>query len=137
MPVPLGQFISRHVYNTKLESQHKLHDKSCLSFVDASNGEEIKAGFSWKVRTLHPSMSNLQKLTHAQNLQEIQTIVHLVRSYYKGKDFCIITPYDAQRAAIESQLKSEGLPWERVFNVDSFQGMSKISPIEKPRPTLF
>ncbi|OAX33331.1 hypothetical protein K503DRAFT_700578, partial [Rhizopogon vinicolor AM-OR11-026] len=35
----------------------------------------------------------------------------------------IITPYDAQRNAIEQQLKSEELPWEdRCFNVDSFQG---------------
>ncbi|KAK0471192.1 AAA domain-containing protein, partial [Armillaria novae-zelandiae] len=38
-------------------------------------------------------------------------------------DFCVITPYDAQRAAIEEELKSQDLPWERrVFNVDSFQG---------------
>ncbi len=34
----------------------------------------------------------------------------------------IITPYDAQRALIERQLKDDGLPWEHVFNVDSFQG---------------
>lgn len=45
-----------------------------------------------------------------------------MRSYYRHKDFCVITPYDAQRAALEKQLKAEGLPWERVFNVDSFQG---------------
>ncbi|KAF9461708.1 hypothetical protein BDZ94DRAFT_1167246, partial [Collybia nuda] len=38
------------------------------------------------------------------------------------KDFCVITPYDAQRAAIEKALKGEGLPWDRIFNVDSFQG---------------
>ncbi|KAJ3882090.1 AAA domain-containing protein, partial [Lentinula edodes] len=38
------------------------------------------------------------------------------------KDFCVITPYDAQRAAIEKQLKQENIPWEKVFNVDSFQG---------------
>jgi hypothetical protein len=48
-----------------------------------------------------------------------------VRSYYQRKDFCVITPYDAQRAALEKQLKAEGLPWERVFNVDSFQGQYK------------
>ncbi|KAH9856810.1 AAA domain-containing protein, partial [Lenzites betulinus] len=37
-------------------------------------------------------------------------------------DFCVITPYDAQRAELVLQLKRENLPWERVFNVDSFQG---------------
>lgn len=88
----------------KLKSQHKLRDMSCLSFVNVSNGEEEKAGFSWK------------------NVGEIGMVVHLVRSYYKQTDFCVITPYDAQRAAIEAQLKRENLPWEHVFNVDSFQG---------------
>lgn len=57
-----------------------------------------------------------------QNLDEIRTIIHLVRYYYRTRDFCVITPYDAQRAAIERALKAESLPWERVFNVDSFQG---------------
>jgi regulator of nonsense transcripts 1 len=127
MPVPLGQFISRHVYGGKLKSQHKLHDTSCLSFVDASKGEEVKAGFSWKVSNRRSMLMILRELTsHAKNIQEIQIIVHLVRSYYKHTDFCVITPYDAQRAAIEGQLKSENLPWERVFNVDSFQGISEI-----------
>ncbi|RPD58076.1 hypothetical protein L226DRAFT_430012, partial [Lentinus tigrinus ALCF2SS1-7] len=29
-------------------------------------------------------------------------------------DFCIITPYDAQRAAIAERLKAENLPWESL-----------------------
>ncbi|KAJ4477545.1 AAA domain-containing protein, partial [Lentinula aciculospora] len=57
-----------------------------------------------------------------KNPSEILVIVNLVRNYYRGNDVCIITPYDAQRAAIERQLKLESLPWEKVFNVDSFQG---------------
>ena len=41
----------------------------------------------------------------------------------EGRDFKIITPYDAQRNAIENALKTAGLAWENtVFNVDSFQG---------------
>jgi len=52
----------------------------------------------------------------------VQTVVHLVRNYYSHQDFCIITPYDAQRAAIQKELKDKDLPWDRVFNVDSFQG---------------
>ncbi|KAJ6571061.1 AAA domain-containing protein [Mycena capillaripes] len=58
-----------------------------------------------------------------QNPEEIQTICHLVRRYDQtGKEFCVITPYDAQRAAIERQLKAENLPHNAVYNVDSFQG---------------
>lgn len=45
------------------------------------------------------------------------------RYIQQGKNFRIITPYDAQRNAIEGALKHAGLPWENtVFNVDSFQG---------------
>jgi len=54
-------------------------------------------------------------------------MMHLVRSYYKSKNFCVITPYDAQRAAIETGLKSADLPWDSVYNVDSFQGLSIVS----------
>lgn len=50
-------------------------------------------------------------------------VVALVRNYYHNKPFAVVTPYDAQRAAIEKALKGENLPWEgHVFNVDSFQG---------------
>ena len=45
------------------------------------------------------------------------------RYIQQGKNFRIITPYDAQRNAIEGALKHAGLTWENtVFNVDSFQG---------------
>ena len=45
------------------------------------------------------------------------------RYLQEGRDFKIITPYDAQRNAIENALKTAGLAWENtVFNVDSFQG---------------
>lgn len=38
--------------------------------------------------------------------------------------FRIITPYDAQRDALEQALKEEDLNWEdKCFNVDSFQGL--------------
>jgi superfamily I DNA and/or RNA helicase len=50
--------------------------------------------------------------------------VQIARRYIReGKKFKIITPYDAQRNAIENALKTAGLAWENtVFNVDSFQG---------------
>ncbi|KAF9459528.1 AAA domain-containing protein [Collybia nuda] len=104
MPVPIGDFISKNVYNGRLHSKHPVAQMSCVSFINVAEGIEDKGGFSWR------------------NFAEIRTIVHLVRSYYRHKNFCVITPYDAQRAAIEKALKDENLPWECVFNVDSFQG---------------
>ncbi|KAK0216384.1 P-loop containing nucleoside triphosphate hydrolase protein [Armillaria fumosa] len=104
MPHPLGTFISREVYNNRLRSENNITDPSCITFIDAKYGTEEKSGFSWR------------------NYEEVRTIAHLVRLYYRDRDFCVITPYDAQRAAIENELRIQGLPWERVFNVDSFQG---------------
>lgn len=46
----------------------------------------------------------------------------------ENKEYCIITPYDAQRSFLENDLKSSGLIWEdKCFNVDSFQGESLLS----------
>ena len=47
-----------------------------------------------------------------------------MRNYYRHKDVCVITPYDAQRGAIQKALKDAELPDDSVFNVDSFQGDS-------------
>lgn len=51
-------------------------------------------------------------------------MTHIARKYIKeGKSYRIITPYDAQRNAIENSLKKAGLTWkDTCFNVDSFQG---------------
>ena len=54
----------------------------------------------------------------------MHTIVRLVKQSYHKTDFCVITPYAAQRAAMSLQLKKENLRFDRVFNVDSFQGIS-------------
>ena len=52
-------------------------------------------------------------------------VVRIAQRYYQRKlEFCIITFYDPQRAAIIKALKAEDLPSERVYNVDSFQGMA-------------
>ncbi|KAK0476950.1 P-loop containing nucleoside triphosphate hydrolase protein [Armillaria novae-zelandiae] len=123
MPHPLSTFISREVYNNRLRSENNLTDPSCIRFVDAKYGTEKKSGFSWRVgicaAACRIGMANLSLL---QNDEEVRSIVHLVGLYYRYSNFCVITPYDAQRAAIEKELKDQGLPWERVFNVDSFQG---------------
>ena len=59
-----------------------------------------------------------------QNEGEVKAAVRMARRYIEeGKEFKIITPYDAQRNTIEGALKAANLAWENtVFNVDSFQG---------------
>ncbi|KAF8994651.1 P-loop containing nucleoside triphosphate hydrolase protein, partial [Cyathus striatus] len=105
IPICLGTFISHTIYESKLKSVQEIKTPDCLKFVDVGvqRGEEIKDGSSWK------------------NLGEVQIVVELIRTYYRHKNFCILSPYDAQRAAIEKQLKAENLPWDNVYNVDSFQ----------------
>ncbi|TFY82728.1 hypothetical protein EWM64_g1283 [Hericium alpestre] len=104
MPECFGEFISENVYDGKLLSVHPIMDTGCVRFVDVTKGQEQADGSSWK------------------NMEEVHTIVRLIRFYYQHTDFCVITPYDAQRAAIVRTLEAENLPSNRVFNVDSFQG---------------
>jgi len=106
MPVLIGEFISRQVYNKQLKTVHSITTaKSCV-FVDVANGKEQRKGSSW------------------MNQREIQVAMGLARKLHNsGKSYRILSPYDAQRSLLESALKTENLPWEdRCFNVDSFQG---------------
>lgn len=67
-----------------------------------------------------------------QNEPQAQVALALARKMEKlGLSYHIITPYDAQRCLIESQLKEGDLKWEdKVFNVDSFQGESVCIPYD-------
>ena len=49
MTVELGSFISQAVYSSKLKSEHEISGFNCIKFVDVWNGNEEKAGKSWKV----------------------------------------------------------------------------------------
>jgi len=49
MPTVIGHFISRHVYDSKLKTEHDIHVRACCRFVDVSNGKETKKGVSWVV----------------------------------------------------------------------------------------
>ncbi|KAI0266502.1 P-loop containing nucleoside triphosphate hydrolase protein [Gloeopeniophorella convolvens] len=110
MPVPLGNFISQNVYNGKLQSDHSITDRSCISFIDVHKGWEVKQGKSWK------------------NMEEVHAVVKIARRYHeRGLKFCIITFYDPQRAAIAKQLAHAKLPSACVYNVDSFQGIVYFS----------
>ena len=49
MPTVIGNFISRHVYDSKLITRHAINTLTCCRFVDVSDGEEAKKGVSWMV----------------------------------------------------------------------------------------
>ncbi|KIJ67000.1 hypothetical protein HYDPIDRAFT_85949 [Hydnomerulius pinastri MD-312] len=106
MPTVIGDFISRHVYKSKLRTHHNIHDSKACRFIDVKKGREVKKGKSWA------------------NHEEALVVVHIARLYQAtGKSFRIVTPYDGQRSVIENALKAAKLIWEdKVFNVDSFQG---------------
>jgi hypothetical protein len=72
-----------------------------------------------------------------QNQKEVDAIVLLARHLQEeNKSFRIITPYDAQRSALEQALQDEDLKWEdKCFNVDSFQGPCCI-PTQRARGAL-
>jgi regulator of nonsense transcripts 1 len=54
----------------------------------------------------------------------VRAVIAQAHKYHEqGKSYRILTPYDAQRAMLEAELKASKLPWEdKVFCVDSFQG---------------
>jgi len=61
-------------------------------------------------------------------------VVRVAGQYHRhGLDFCIITFYDPQRAAVIEALKKADLPSERVHNVDSFQGKCHSWSSRSPR----
>jgi superfamily I DNA and/or RNA helicase len=68
-------------------------------------------------------------------MEEVHMVVRVARRYQQRElDFCIITFYDPQRAAIIKALEKADLQSERVYNVDSFQGMCDTPHISITRP---
>ncbi|KAL4249785.1 hypothetical protein ABKN59_007614 [Abortiporus biennis] len=106
MPSPIGDFISKHVYDAKLLTEHAIDCRSSCRLVDVHHGTETAHGTSWV------------------NFGERDAVLHLAKKYHaEAKSYRIITPYDPQRSILEDALKNEGLPWEdKCFCVDSFQG---------------
>jgi regulator of nonsense transcripts 1 len=49
MPVPIGSFISKHVYGGNLKTNHPLISPKTCRFIDVRNSEEEKRGHSWVV----------------------------------------------------------------------------------------
>ncbi|KAK0450244.1 P-loop containing nucleoside triphosphate hydrolase protein [Armillaria borealis] len=106
IPKPIGDFISEHVYKNRLQTVHEISSKTCCRFVNVPGGREEEKSKSWI------------------NEKEIQAVVKIANILQgRGKSFKVITPYDAQRSAIEKALKDAKLSWkDKCYNVDSFQG---------------
>ncbi|KAJ7707595.1 P-loop containing nucleoside triphosphate hydrolase protein [Mycena rosella] len=105
MPIQLGTFIGRHVYDNKLKTIHS-NTAPCCHFIDVKKSKEVSKGCSWI------------------NFAEVSAAIAEARKCIaRGRSYRIITPYDAQRGKLEAALQSAKLPWEdKVFCVDSFQG---------------
>ena len=53
MPVAIGSFISKHVYNGLLKTRHSLGSPKTCVLIDISHGQEAKSGNSWTVSSPH------------------------------------------------------------------------------------
>jgi regulator of nonsense transcripts 1 len=110
MPPQIGDFISEQVYDGDLLS-HSGHvvPSSAIAcrFVDVNGSEQLD--------------QDGKSLLNRKEVKAITRLAHHLQE--ENKSFRIITPYDAQRGALEEALRDEDLNWEdKCFNVDSFQG---------------
>ena len=64
-----------------------------------------------------------------QNSLEKNAVLKLAKHFESEQlSYRIITPYEAQRSSIEEDMKEADLEWgDKVFNVDSFQGLLSVS----------
>ncbi|KAL1663788.1 hypothetical protein GGF50DRAFT_56228 [Schizophyllum commune] len=62
MPTFLGDFISQHVYDSQLLSEHRNKSADCCRFVDVAEGKETRAGMSWKATNAPTSSSRSSAL---------------------------------------------------------------------------
>jgi regulator of nonsense transcripts 1 len=133
MPPQIGNFISAAVYENQLQSNplHPITDKTiACRLIDVTHGKQQTQGTSFKVCDyvimVYYSSENPYVL---QNIAELDVALQIAEQLQiQGKNFRIITPYDAQRSALEEGMKEHELNWEdKCFNVDSFQGQIPIS----------
>ncbi|KXN88607.1 Regulator of nonsense transcripts 1 [Leucoagaricus sp. SymC.cos] len=110
MPPQMGELISETVYNSQLNSNphHSISNQvMAIHFVDVPGFEKMKD-------------------SSFMNEGERDVVLQLAKYLQDNKlNYKIISPYDAQRNAIETKMKNspEGLEWANTcFNVDSFQG---------------
>ncbi|KAH9945186.1 P-loop containing nucleoside triphosphate hydrolase protein [Epithele typhae] len=109
MPSLIGEVVSDVNYDGQLDSwtDHPVPpSQPCCWFVHVDESQESKWDTSW------------------QNVKERAAVIKIAAKLQaEEKNFCIITPYDAQRTLLVTDLKAAGLQHEdKCFNVDSFQG---------------
>jgi regulator of nonsense transcripts 1 len=76
-------------------------------------------------------------MLRGQNMEEVHMVVRIAKRYHQhGLNFCVITFYDPQRAAITKALEVAKLPTGCVHNVDSFQGKDYPSWQPERRPDI-
>jgi len=64
-------------------------------------------------------------------------VIRVAKRYHeRGLNFCIITFYDPQRAAIAKALEAAKLSSACAYNVDSFQGMGCRLPSWRVRTLI-
>jgi regulator of nonsense transcripts 1 len=131
MPPQMGDLISGAVYDSLLRSfSGHIIKKSTIAthFVDVPSKEKRKEDSYWVGLALFIFAninSSLFLFFLSQNEDERNVVLQIAKHLQdQGMDYKIISPYDAQRNAIESKMKgSPDLNWEsKCFNVDSFQG---------------
>ena len=127
MPPQIGEFISQRVYDSRLRSYPRHHVTSSTTacrFVDIDGSEKRWANkSSYMVSRVITVKGNGANCRH-QNQREVEAVT-VIAEHLQEEDisYRIITPYDAQRSAIEQALKDKELDWrDKCFNVDSFQG---------------
>ncbi|KAH9850369.1 P-loop containing nucleoside triphosphate hydrolase protein [Lenzites betulinus] len=112
MPPLIGDVVSEVVYDGQLRSnpEHPIpYDTPSCWFVHVQESEERRFDTSW-----HNPAERATVLKIAEMLQA------------EDKEYCFISPYDAQRNLMEKDMTNAGLDWkDKCFNVDSFQGNEK------------
>ena len=127
MPPQIGDFVSAAVYDGQLQS-NPLHPITnniiACHLIDVSHGKQESQDSSYKVCDYFENLFILILMLVVQNLAEVEIVLQIAEQLQiQDKSFRIITPYDAQRSALENGMKEYGLEWEdKCFNVDSFQG---------------
>ncbi|KAL6307425.1 P-loop containing nucleoside triphosphate hydrolase protein [Sparassis latifolia] len=118
MPPQIGEFISDAVYDGQLQS-NPLHPVPISDKLTACYFIDLACKlFSLSL------YNDLTLISYLENNLERQAVLKIAsRLQTENKNYRIITPYDAQRSALEDDMKKAGMPWEdKCFNVDSFQG---------------
>lgn len=126
MPPLIGDVVSEVVYDSQLQSnpEHPVpYETPSCWFVHVDESEEKRQETSWHVSASSSHICALAEVV-PQNPAERATALKIAEKLQtEGKEYCIITPYDAQRSFLEEEMKESGLVWQdKCFNVDSFQG---------------